>query len=86
MGLIVDSDRRLGTVTPSARFKQAIQPTAKASEALLALEPVAFRYKDELDPKGIPQFGLVVEQVKRSIPTKWPTTNRASLTRSATRR
>jgi hypothetical protein len=30
-----------------------------ASEAILALKPVTFRYKKELDPKGIPQFGLV---------------------------
>ena len=38
---------------------------AKASETLLALQPVTFRYKPELDPDGIPQFGLVAEQVAR---------------------
>src|SRR5882724_362665 len=26
--------------------------------------PVTFRYKKELDPNGIPQFGLVAEQVE----------------------
>ena len=31
----------------------------KASKAILALQPVTFRYKHELDPAGIPQFGLV---------------------------
>ena len=37
----------------------------KASEAILALKPVTFRYKKELDPNGIPQFGLVAEEVKK---------------------
>jgi hypothetical protein len=49
----------------SARFKEAIKPMDKASEAILALQPVAFRYKHELDPEGIPQFGLVAEQVEK---------------------
>src|SRR5437870_11228208 len=40
----------------------------KASEAILALKPVTFRYKKELDPDGIPQFGLVAEQVERVNP------------------
>ena len=40
----------------------------KASEAILALQPVTFRYKHELDPKGIPQFGLVAEQVEKVNP------------------
>jgi hypothetical protein len=37
----------------------------KASEAVLALKPVSFRYKHELDPEGIPQFGLVAEEVEK---------------------
>jgi hypothetical protein len=40
----------------------------KASEAILALKPVTFRYKKELDPDGIPQFGLVAEQVEEINP------------------
>jgi hypothetical protein len=32
-----------------------------ATETILALKPVTFRYKHELDPDGIPQFGLVAE-------------------------
>ena len=40
----------------------------KASEAILSLQPVTFRYKHELDPRSHPQFGLVAEQVGRSIP------------------
>ena len=40
----------------------------KASEAVLALRPVTFRYKHELDPDGIPQFGLVAEEVEKVNP------------------
>jgi hypothetical protein len=43
--------------------KEAIKPMEKASEAILALEPVTLRYKHELDPDDIRQFGLVAEQV-----------------------
>src|SRR5438046_7455072 len=40
----------------------------KASEAILALKPVTFHYKKEIDPAGIPQFGLVAEQVEKVNP------------------
>jgi len=40
----------------------------EASEAILALKPVTFRYKHELDPDSIPQFGLVAEQVEKVNP------------------
>jgi len=40
----------------------------KASEAILALKPVTFHYKKELDPKTIPQFGLVAEDVAKVNP------------------
>jgi hypothetical protein len=68
VGVIVGTNGQLGTVTSSARFKDEIKPMDKASEAILALEPVTFRYKHHLDPKGIPQFGLVAEQVEKVNP------------------
>jgi trimeric autotransporter adhesin len=68
VGVIVDFNGHLGTVTSSERFKYAIKPMDKASEAVLALKPVSFRYKHELDPDGILQFGLVAEQVERVNP------------------
>ena len=40
----------------------------KASEGILALKPVSFRYEEEIDPDGIPQFGLVAEQVEKVNP------------------
>jgi hypothetical protein len=66
--VIVGSNGHLGTVTSSARFKEAIKPMDKASEAILALKPVTFRYKHELDLDGIPQFGLVAEEVEKVNP------------------
>jgi hypothetical protein len=68
VGVIVDGNGRLGTTTSSERFKDEIKPMDKASEAILALKPVTFRYKHELDPDGIPQFGLVAEQVEKVNP------------------
>jgi hypothetical protein len=60
---------RLGIGPPSsARFKDAIKPIDSASEAILALKPVTFRYKKELDPEGTPQFGLVAEDVEKVNP------------------
>jgi Chaperone of endosialidase len=65
VGVVVNSTGQLGTVTSSARFKEAIKPMDKASEAILALQPVTFRYKQELDPDKIPQFGLIAEEVEK---------------------
>ena len=64
----VDSTGKLGTVLSSARFKEAIKPMDKASEAIHRLEPVSFRYKQELDPDGVTQFGLIAEQVEKVNP------------------
>ena len=68
VGVIVGTDGQLGTTTSSERFKEGIKPMDQASEAILALKPVTFRYKRELDPAGIPQFGLVAEQVEKVNP------------------
>jgi uncharacterized coiled-coil protein SlyX len=68
VGVIVDSSGHLGTVQSSERFKGEIKPMDTASEAILALQPVTFRYKHELDPDGVPQFGLVAEQVEKVNP------------------
>ena len=68
VGVIVGPNGQLGTVVSSERFKEAIEPMDKASEAILDLKPVTFRYKRELDPDGIPQFGLVAEDVEKVNP------------------
>ena len=67
-GVVIDANGRLGVKPSSKRFKDEIKPMDKASEAILALKPVTFRYKKELDPDGIPQFGLVAEDVAKVNP------------------
>jgi hypothetical protein len=54
---------QLGTtpLASSRRFKKEIRRMDKTSEAILALKPVTFQYKS--DNKGVPQFGLIAEEV-----------------------
>jgi len=62
----VSNTGQLGTSSSSARFKKEIKPMNKASETILALKPVAFRYKT--DTTNTPQFGLVAEDVAKINP------------------
>jgi hypothetical protein len=62
----VDSHGKLGTVLSSKRFKEEIKPIDKASEALTALKPVTFRYKNYKESP--PQFGLIAEEVAEINP------------------
>jgi len=66
--VFINSSGKLGTITSSRRFKEEIKPMAQASEALFALKPVIFHYKKGIDPQGIPQFGLVAEDVEAVNP------------------
>jgi hypothetical protein len=66
--VFVDSNGKLGTMTASTRFTDEIKSMDKASEAILTLKPVTFRYKQEIDPKSIRQFGLVAEEVEKVNP------------------
>ena len=68
VAVMIDSTGKLGTVVSSARFKNQIKPMDKASEVILALRPVTFHYKEELDPDGMPQFGLIAEEVEKVNP------------------
>ena len=68
VAVLIDNTGHLGTTTSSARFKENIRPMDKASEAILALQPVTFQYKHEFDQEGIPQFGLVAEEVEKVSP------------------
>jgi len=64
----VDNDGKLGVFLSARRFKTDIVDMGAISEALLAMRPVTFRYKPELDKIGIPQFGLVAEEVAQVNP------------------
>src|SRR5438046_9569130 len=66
--VVVNNLGQLGVAASSARFKDEIKPMDKASAAILALKPVTFRYKKAIDPQGIPQFGLVAEDVEKVSP------------------
>jgi hypothetical protein len=66
--VVINSNNKLGTVTSSKRFKEDIKPMGNASESILALNPVTFRYKEEIDALGSPQFGLVAEDVEKVNP------------------
>jgi hypothetical protein len=63
---VIDSAGQLGTVSSSLRYKTEVKPMDKASESVLALKPVSFRYKVHKDPK--PQFGLIAEEVAKVNP------------------
>jgi hypothetical protein len=64
--VLIDSDGQLGTLSSSRRFKKEIKAMDKASEAILALEPVTFHYKG--DNTSTPQFGLIAEEVAEVNP------------------
>ena len=71
INVIVDSDGQLGTANfSSRRFKKDIKPMYQTSEAILALKPITFHYKN-LDTKKAEntlQFGLVAEDVAEVNP------------------
>jgi Chaperone of endosialidase len=78
VGVIINSGGQLGTILSSARFKEAIKPMDKASEAILSLEPVTFRYRgwqnrqcqkklpDEFDRNGATANSVMSKSTSRS--------------------
>jgi hypothetical protein len=66
IAVLIDSDGQVGTLNSSRRYKTDIKPVNKASESILALKPVSFRYKAH--KKSTPQFGLIAEDVAEVNP------------------
>jgi len=64
----VTSGDKIGTLVSSRRFKEGIKPKGKASESILALKPVTFRYKKEVDAERALSFGLIAEDVAPDQP------------------
>ena len=64
----VNSDNKIGTLVSSRRFKEEIKPMDEASEAVLVLKPVTFRYKKEIEPNSSIMFGLIAEDVEKVDP------------------
>jgi hypothetical protein len=69
VGVYVNANGQLGTVTSSRRFKYDIKNMANVSERLLQLRPVTFRYK-EADGNGQHpvQYGFIAEEVAKVFP------------------
>ena len=66
VNVVIDSDGQLGTVSSSRRYKREIKAMEEASEAILALKPVKFHYKN--DHTNRPEFGLIAEDVAEVNP------------------
>jgi uncharacterized coiled-coil protein SlyX len=67
----IDSNGRLGRSNlngSSRRFKHDIKPMERASEVILALKPVSFRYNKEYDATQRIAFGLIAEEVAEVAP------------------
>jgi hypothetical protein len=67
VGVLINSAGQLGTSTSSKKFKEDIMPVSEEiADALLQLEPVSFRYKN--DDTREQQYGFVAEDVIQKIP------------------
>jgi hypothetical protein len=66
VSVFVSPAGQLGTLSSSRRFKKEIKTMDTASEAILALKPVTFHYKN--DKANTPQFGLIAEEVAEVNP------------------
>ncbi len=62
----VTSAGQLGVMASSERYKTAIAAMGANSAKLLQLRPVTFRLKT--DPDGVPQYGLIAEEVAKIYP------------------
>jgi hypothetical protein len=58
----------LGHEFSSQRYKEDIKPMDDASEALFALRPVTYRYKQEIDKNRALDYGLIAEEVAKVDP------------------
>ena len=69
MGVFIDGNGQLGNMNSSRRFKEDIHDMGPASQKLLALRPVTFRYKKAAaDGRKPLQYGLIAEEVAGVYP------------------
>jgi hypothetical protein len=67
--VMIDSSGNLGTTSSSRRYKEDIEPMASATDRLLQLRPVQFRYKKPNANGEKPiQYGLIAEEVAEVLP------------------
>ena len=68
VAVYINSDGQLGTLASSARFKENIRDMSTDSAAIYALRPVSFQYKHAVGPQGVPESGLIAEEVEKVDP------------------
>jgi hypothetical protein len=68
VGVFFNGNGQRGTATSSRRVKEDIRDIAEESDGLMRLRPVAFRYKPQIDPTGLAQYGLIAEEVADVYP------------------
>jgi hypothetical protein len=69
INVVIDSNGQLGTVSSSARYKEDIRTMGAASQRLLTLRPVTFRYREAFaDGQKPVQYGLIAEEVAAVFP------------------
>ncbi len=67
--LVNTSTGQLGVASSSRRFKEDIHDMSDASDGLMRLRPVTFRYKQPFDDGAKPiQYGLIAEEVAEVYP------------------
>ncbi len=67
--VLINSNGQLGTVQSSRRYKDEIREMGQASEAVMQLHPVMFRYKQAAADGTRPlQYGLIGEEVANVYP------------------
>ncbi|HTQ57142.1 MAG TPA: tail fiber domain-containing protein [Bryobacteraceae bacterium] len=67
--VVIDSNGQLGTISSSRRYKEIIQDMGDASDGLMRLRPVTFRYKKAYADGSKPlQYGLIAEEVAAVYP------------------
>lgn len=69
VGVVIDSNGQLGTISSSRRYKEDINDMGSSSDRLLQLHPVTFRYKDAYTNGEQPlDYGLIAEEVAEVFP------------------
>jgi len=66
--VLINSSGQLGVLLSSQRYKENIQDMGNASDALMQLRPVTFRYKQEADGRKSLNYGLIAEEVAKIFP------------------
>ena len=67
--VLIDSTSQLGTVNSSRRYKEDIQDMGKATDGLMRLRPVTYRYQQPYADGSKPiDYGLIAEEVEEVYP------------------